>query len=146
MSYEERIRQLEAETARLNRRLASMPTDDDERRVELMRTIREADKELADLRYRIKTPQEREEYWVWATNHHMRVQSEAGQDEYAIFNAEWLKTTRVWEPAIEQIMLRVANELNLDYGFIMRLAAAEAGSDAWKAIRQTEQERTGGQT
>lgn len=140
MSYEERIRQLEAETARLNRRLANTPADDIQRRVELMRTIREADKELAGLRYRIKTPQEREEYWVWATNHQMRVQSEAGQDVYAIFDSEWLEATQAFEPQIEQIMLRVANELSLDYSFIMRLATAEAGSDAWKAIRQTERE------
>jgi hypothetical protein len=135
-----RVRQLEAEIAQLNRCLASTPAEDAERRIELMRAIRGLDRELAGLRYQQKTPEEREEYWVWVTNHQMRVQCEAGEDEYAIFNSEWLEATRAWEPRIERILLRVAAELNLDYDFVMRLAAAEAGSDAWKAIRGRQRE------
>jgi hypothetical protein len=136
---EERVRQVEIEIAQLSRRLASTPAQDAERRVELMRAIRSLDRELSSLRYQQKTPEEREEYWVWATNHQMRVQCEAGQDEYAIFDSEWLEATRAWEPRIEQIMLRVTKELNLDYGFVMRLATAKAGSDVWKAIREAEE-------
>lgn len=140
MSHEDRIRKLEAEIAQLNERLADTPDADDERRVQLMGTIREVGKELGRLRYEQMTPAEREKHWLWATNHQMRVQCEVGIDEYAIFSSEWLEEVRAWEPAIEHIMLRVAEELKLDYDLIMRLATAKAGSDEWEAIREEKQE------
>lgn len=136
-TIEERIHQLETETAELNRQLASTPTDNPECKVELMKTIRELDRELSDLRYQIKTPKEREQYWVWATNHQMRVQSEAGQDMYVIFSKEWLEKTRAREPRIEEILQVVVQELGLDPDTVTGLVAAEAGSDEWKAVRQS---------
>jgi hypothetical protein len=136
-TIEKRIQQLETETAELNRQLANTPTDDREKSVELMKAIRELDLELSDLRYQIKTPPEREQYWVWATNHQMRVQSEAGQDMYAIFTKEWLEETRAREPQIDEILQIVIQELDLDSDFVMGLVSAEAGSDEWKTIRQS---------
>jgi seryl-tRNA synthetase len=83
---DQKIQQLEAEVAQLNRQLRATSSRDRKRKVELMKAIRKIDEELGNLRYQKKSPQEREDYWVWATNHQIRVQSEAGQDEYAIFN------------------------------------------------------------
>ena len=139
-TIEERIDQLERETAELNRQLADTSSNDRDRKVKLMKTIRKLDQELSSLRYQIKTPQEREQHWVWATNHQMRVQSEAGQDMYAIFSKEWLEETRAREPRIEEILRVVAQELGLDQDLILGLVSAEAGSDEWQAIRQSKPE------
>ena len=137
-TIEERIQQLEMETAELNRQLANTPIDDRERSVELMKTIRELDRELSELRYQIKTPQEREQYWAWAIHHQIRVQSEVGQDIYAIFCQEWLEETRAWEPRIEEILQFVIQELGLDTDLVMGLMAEKKDSDVWRAVRRSK--------
>lgn len=106
-------------------------------RMQLHNRVAEIDDILAESSYASMTESEKLAWWTHTTWRQMRMQSESGIDQLALFDSLWLEHALAKEPTMMELLPKVFRKVEVPYSGIAQLLKFRLSSEEWRAARLT---------
>ncbi len=103
--------------------------------IALMSEYSEIKNMLSELAYSTYSFDQKVQWWGQQTLLQMRMQSEAGEDEWVLFDKAWYDQALIKEPQLSEILVIMCKKTGIDYECIKKLVQFELNSKEWIDIR-----------